>query len=362
MQLVNIVINLDKEVINMEYINIKQYMKTDFGGIKAYIYMSKVKDILPIYYVAVRGRDKVEGAVQRVLNKRRISSIKNFILEGNMFLNTFILNWTEENYKIKFENNEMLIPVVNAAAQVIDGQHRLEGLKMAVDEKSDIGEQSIVVIMTQNLSTKDAAKIFLNINTEQKPVPQSLVYDLFGEVKDRTSYIVRATDIANELHKDVNSPYYQCVKLPGSSQGVGKVDLSTIVNSLKSYINEDGVFTTYKLEDFESQYKIISNFFSAIKTFYAQEGCWLKNINPFMCNAGFFAGIKFLCEDLIGKCVDKKSFEQTTMIDLMKLDEIGLLYREDIKNMQGKEQRNEIYKFLKNALLREVPNQNEYKF
>ena len=55
-------------------------MKTDFGGIKAYIYISKVKDILPIYYVAVRGRDKVEGAVQRVLNKRRISSIKNFIL------------------------------------------------------------------------------------------------------------------------------------------------------------------------------------------------------------------------------------------------------------------------------------------
>lgn len=50
------------------------------------------------------------------------------------------------------------------------------------------------------------------------------------------------------------------------------------------------------------------------------------------------------------------------MIELLKLDEIGLLYRDDIKNKQGKEQRNEIYKFLQNALLREVPNKDEYKF
>lgn len=346
----------------MEYITINQYMETNFGELKAYIYISKVKDILPIYYVAVRGRDKVEGAVQRVLNRRRIASIKNFVLEGNMFFNTFILNWTDEKCQIKFENDKMLIPLVNAAAQVIDGQHRLEGLKMAVEENGEIGNESIIIIMTQNLSTKDAAKIFLNINTEQKPVPQSLVYDLFGEVKDKTSYIVRATDIANELHSDVDSPYYQCIKLPGSSQGVGKVDLSTIVNSLKTYINEDGVFARYNLKDYESQYKIICNFFSVIKTFYLKEGCWLKNTNPFMSNAGFFAATKFLCEDLIPKCVDKKSFEQTTMIDLIKLDEIGLLYREDIKNMQGKEQRSEIYKFLQSALLREVPNQNEYKF
>jgi DNA sulfur modification protein DndB len=48
--------------------------------------------------------------------------------------------------------------------------------------------------------------------------------------------------------------------------------------------------------------------------------------------------------------------------NLLNLDDIGLLYRDDIKNMQGKEQRNEIYKYLKNSLLREVPEQDEYKF
>ena len=67
-------------------------------------------------------------------------------------------------------------------------------------------------------------------------------------------------------------------------------------------------------------------------------------------------------EDLIDKCVERKSFEQSTISSLIDLDEVGLLYREDIKNMQGKEQRNEIYRYLKNSLLREVPEQNEYKF
>ena len=346
----------------MEYLTIDNYIKTNFGEIPAYLFIAKVKDILPIYYVAVRGRDTTEGAVQRVLNRRRISSIKNFVLDGNMFFNTFILNWTDENFPLLFENNSMKIPVVNAGAQVIDGQHRLEGLKMAVEEKTEIGEQSIIVIMTEKLITRDAASIFLNINTEQRPVPKSLVYDLFGEIKDRQSYIVRASDIANELHIDKDSPYYQCIKLPVSSQGVGKVELSTVVNSLKPYIQEDGAFYQYHISDYNIQYKVICNFFSAIKHFYAQEGCWLKNANPFMSNAGFYAGVKFLCEDLLSKCAEKKSFEEKTIIELLKLDELGLIFREDIKNIQGKEQRNEIYKYLKASLLREVPGQDEYSF
>ena len=60
----------------MEYVCIKNFIKINFSGNNAFLFTAKVKDILSIYYVAVRGRDNVEGAVQRVLNKRRISSIR----------------------------------------------------------------------------------------------------------------------------------------------------------------------------------------------------------------------------------------------------------------------------------------------
>lgn len=272
------------------------------------------------------------------------------------------LNWTNKDIPVVIDNNVLKLPLVNAAAQVIDGQHRLEGLKMAMMDNEAIGEKDMIVLLAENLSTQEAAKIFLNINTEQKPVPQSLVYDLFGEVKDRNSYIVRATDIAKQLHEDVDSPYYQCIKMPKSSQGMGKVDLSTIVNSLKEYMKPEGILEQYKLSDFNIQYRIIFNYFSAIKSFYNKEGCWLTSKNPFMSNAGFYAAVKFLHEDLLSKCIEDRSFEISKMINILKLDEIGLLTRNDIKNMQGKEQRSEIYKYLKNSILKDVPNQNEYRF
>lgn len=48
-----------------------------------------------------------------------------------MFFNTFILNWVEKSYPIEEDGDVLRIPQVSAGAQVIDGQHRLEGLKQA---------------------------------------------------------------------------------------------------------------------------------------------------------------------------------------------------------------------------------------
>ena len=346
----------------MRTIEIDQYITVKLGETKAFVFSMKVEDLLPMYYVAVRGRDDVEGAVQRVLSKRRISSIKNFILEGNTFFNMFILNWVDNNYPIKIKRNKLCISQVSAGAQVIDGQHRLEGLKQAYEHNSQIGEQQIIILLAQHLTTQEAAKIFLYINTEQKPVPDSLVYDLFGEVKEKDYYIVRANDIAKKLHEEPESPYYQCIKMPGAFKGVGKVDLSTIVNAIKQFTKENGIFDEYHLRDFESQYKIISNFFSVLRSYYEQEGKWLKLCNPFMTNAGCYAGIEFMCKELIPKCVERKSFEQSTIRDLIPLQNDGLLYKDELKNKQGKEQRSIVYQYLKSALLKDIPEQNEYRF
>jgi hypothetical protein len=54
----------------MKKIKINEYITAKLGETNAFIFSMKVKDLLPMYYVAVRGRDDVEGAVQRVLNKR----------------------------------------------------------------------------------------------------------------------------------------------------------------------------------------------------------------------------------------------------------------------------------------------------
>ena len=64
--------------------------------------------------------------------------------------------------------------------------------------------------MVIGLDTKEAAKIFININSEQKPVPKSLIFDLYGITDDDKNFaITRSDDIARILNENMDSPYYK---------------------------------------------------------------------------------------------------------------------------------------------------------
>lgn len=339
-------------------------LKTKFGQLTVYTQSMKIKDVLQIFYVAVRGKDEEEGAVQRVLNRQRINAIKKYILEGNNFYSTFILNWTDQKIKPTFLNDEITIPLAPSSAQVIDGQHRLVGLQEAFKENESIGLKEILVTLSLNLSTKEAAIIFININSEQKPVPKSLIYDLFGEIENDTNHSInRATDIADELNENVESPYYSCIKYPGQPKGVGIIDLSTVVSSLKKQLEADGVFASHKLTNLQNQKNVIFNYFSALRFYYDREDLWSnKNKNPFLTNAGFFGAVEHLVKNLLIKCAEKKSFKIEDFKSLLDLPKGELLQRADLKNLEGKSQRKAIVDFLQDNYLKSLPSQEEYEF
>ena len=339
-------------------------LKTKFGDLTVYTQSMKIKDVLSIFYVAVRGKDEEEGAVQRVLNRQRISSIKKYVLEGNNFYGTFILNWTDKKLFPKFESNEILIPIIPFAAQAIDGQHRLVGLQEAFKEDDSIGENEILVTMSLNLTTKEAARIFININSEQKPVPKSLIYDLFGEIENDTEHSInRANDIAEELNTNIESPYYSSIKYPGQPKGVGLVDLSTVVSSLKKHLEPDGVFSSHKLTNLQNQKSVILNYFTALRFYYDREDLWSnKNKNPFLTNAGFIGAIEHLIKNLLIKCAEKKSFKVEDFKSLLDLPKGELIQRVDLKNLEGKSQRRAIVDYLQDNYLKSLPSQDEYEF
>jgi DGQHR domain-containing protein len=339
-------------------------LKSKFGSLTVFNLTMKVKDVLYISYVAVRGKDDEEGAVQRLLNKKRIQAIKNFILEGNMFFNTFILNWTNDKLKPEFADGTMTVPIVPSAAQIIDGQHRLAGLDEAMKEDNKIGEQEILVTFCIGLKTKEAALIFVNINSEQKPVPKSLIYDLFGEIEDNQNHAInRANDIAEELNENIESAYYGAIKFPGKPRGVGIIDLSAVVSSLKKHLEPNGIFASYRLTNLQNQKLAILNYFSAIKFYYDREDLWNNRAkNPFLTNAGFIGAIEHLVGKLLAKCAEKKSFKVDDFKQLLDLPKGGLLQKEDLKNLGGTAQRKQIIDFLESNLLKSLPDQDEYKF
>lgn len=342
-----------------------QYLETQFGSIPAYTLAMKAKHLIALHYVAVRGRDIEEGAVQRPLSVRRINDIRNYILEGNTFFNSFILNWTDENFPPTFAAGKINVPLIPSAAQVIDGQHRITGLKQAIETNPDVGETDLLVTLCIGLSTSQAAKIFLNINTEQKPVPKSLIFDLFGEVVDDENHAVnRAADLARDLNDDPESPLYKLIKFPGAPRGQGNIELSTFVSAFKDHLKpQAGTFYTYKIRTFDRQKAAISNFFQAIRDYYSEANIWdVPSKNPFLKAAGFNGAVDFFIESLVKRCAEKGSFSVAVMKQFIGLDKEGLVTWEELRGKDGKTARKTIKDLLESNLLNSLPDHDEYEF
>lgn len=340
------------------------YLETMFGDVPAYSFNMPVRHLAHISYVAVRGRDEEAGAVQRVLNKRRISSIRDYIRDGNTFFNSFILNWTEKEVEPHLTKRKISIPLSPSAAQMLDGQHRLAGLEEAMNEDDVIGDRNMLVTLCLGLTTPQAAGIFLNINTEQRPVPKSLIYDLFGDVVDDENHSVnRATDIARELNEDPESALYRLIKFPGSPRGIGSIELSSFVSAFKEHLKPNGTFYTYKIRDFTRQRTVIDNFYRVIRDAYEDESLWTnKSQNPFLRAAGFNGSVDYLTTTLIAQCADKRSFKTATMSELVDLESTGLLRWEDLKGLDGKTARKRVTDYLDTSRLRVLADSDDYEY
>lgn len=218
--------------------------------------------------------------------------------------------------------------------------------------------------MCLNLDTPSAAKIFLNINTEQKPVSKSLVYDLFGEVEsDNQHAIIRATDIARELNQDPISPFYKLIKFPGSPRGVGRIELSTFVSSLKKNLEKDGKIRAVNLRSLQHQKNALNNFFTAIMQVYEREGIWASTTkNPFLKAAGFNGAMDYFSNTLLMKCAEEKSFKTETIEKILNLDSNDLLKWDDMKGLDGKTARKKITEYLEQNLMQSLPSQDDYEF
>ena len=80
-----------------------------------------------ISYASIRGVDKEEGAVQRVLSTRRINNIRDFTLTRGDYPNSIVLNWINTDHPTEISGSRIKIPDVPMSAQLIDGQHRVAG-------------------------------------------------------------------------------------------------------------------------------------------------------------------------------------------------------------------------------------------
>jgi DNA sulfur modification protein DndB len=318
------------------------YIEAKQGNRKFLLTKLPASIVTAISYAAIRGQNEEEGAVQRVLNQGRISSIKAFTLQGGDYPNAVVLNWVSLTNKITASNGMLEFIPSDGLAQLIDGQHRIAGIKAAIEENVALGKLELPVVIYRNLSTQECADIFLSINTEQKPVARSLVFDLYGVASENIvdHAAVRARDIALFLNES-GSPYAGEIKMPGSPKRRGGIPLSSAVTGIKPLVEDNGVFDQIAVKELELQKQIILNWFTTLQNIYGDD--WDDKGNAFQYASGFLAAMEFLRLQLIPYCNNQESFEVKIIQKALKLSSGALIYQTEVKGQGGAEAQKKIY-------------------
>jgi len=206
-----------------------------------------------IAFVSRRDDDKDVG-YQRNLSRQRAADIAHYIDKENGCLANSILVNLEKGASYDPESQLLRIPDQPKAAWVIDGQHRMFGLRQAKTN------YDLVVTAFLDLPVADQAKQFKIINSKQKGVPTSLLYDLLDLTKDGTYVQQRGHDLATRLNDDPESPWYGQIDMTGSGDGL--ISQTRVVTALESLISDRGALYQYSEEE---QYGILRNYFTTIK-------------------------------------------------------------------------------------------------
>lgn len=254
---------------------------------------------LPVYVAVIPGRwllmhstpswrldDPIHG-FQRVVKSERAQQIAYSVLDQQRsFPNAVVL--ATDVHQPKFSNGELSLPS-NIRFLVVDGQHRIWAQNF-----SDY-EASYACVLHYGLSEVEMARLFLEINDNQKRVPSSLRWDLVRLVRPQDDpYAIAASEMVLALASNEESPLYQRIDLTGE-QGEKELKQGSIAPEFKSLLNNKKA--GLRKLDFEDSYELILRYLAAVRD-YDPDG-WRAGSSPFLGARVMRAALRLLADIII---------------------------------------------------------------
>ena len=292
------------------------------------LYVAKISpaDLLKLANVDRRQIEKGEmvNGIQRELRKDKVESIKRYLVSKDAtFPNSIILNLPQSNL-ISTSPTEITFKNAPNTFSILDGQHRLEGFR-----ENNVEDFELIVTIFIDLDLSQQADIFSTINSEQTKVDSSLNLHLELNSKVYTPKKMMV-EIAESFNNFKDSPWFDMIKMLGNSS-TGIISLSAFVNplleltypendyylirnalsskdtSLKNfhYSTERYPFWPFYLnKDFQVVYKILYNYFSAMKMILASD--W-GNPDSILCKTTGYNAMMRLFKEYYKKGVKDKN-------------------------------------------------------
>ncbi len=142
-------------------------------GVRKFYLVTLESDILAKTCVATPRADDPDGGFQRTLDKKRAESIRDYIDHGGVIPGSIVLS-AQDASNLKYDNKKKTLQfdIVSGGFLIIDGQHRVYGFKLSTKKLR------VPVVIFSELSKRDEARLFIDINTLQKSVPNELLLDI----------------------------------------------------------------------------------------------------------------------------------------------------------------------------------------
>jgi len=180
-------------------------------------------------FVVAREEDPEEG-FQRMLNKERAQQIADYIDSGLGTIPTSIVLSAQDtaDFKYNARSKSVSFKDFNKSFLVLDGQHRVYGFRLS---KSNL---RVPVVIYNELAKKTESRLFIDINTKQKPVPNELLLDIrkLADYQDDTETVLG--EIFDIFDTEPGSPLIG--KMTPSKRVKGKLSRVTFNAALKPHL------------------------------------------------------------------------------------------------------------------------------
>jgi DGQHR domain-containing protein len=195
-------------------------------------------DLVDISYSDVRRieeRDlEVLSGIERPLSLKRVTELRQYVTNIDASFPTgIILAIESEHAKYDAHSRTMTIDNESTVAKIIDGQHRIDGLKGYAGPTFQLN-----VTLFVDMDIEDQALLFATINLKQTPVAKSLAYDLFEFAKTRSPQ-KSSHNIAKLLNGREGSPFYRRIMILGVATGqpTETITQAAFIDRLIGYIS-----------------------------------------------------------------------------------------------------------------------------
>jgi DGQHR domain-containing protein len=251
----------------------------------------KVVDLVSEGFYSVETLDPADAndkGYQRVLNVARAKRLADYILKGqdseDAFLPTSVflatdkpIAYNEQDHTIEFDTTAV------GPFSVVDGQHRLEGLKMAAEKDARVLDFEVPVNIAINLPPISQMCHFLIVNTTQKSVDKSVEQRIIARLTDALDVedlpslpkwilrtvekgeVERAVKYVDYLNEIEDSPWLGKIRMANTEAEKGTINQRSFVKAIVKYVlTANNPISIVK--DFDKEKRIFLNYWKAIQS------------------------------------------------------------------------------------------------